>query len=434
MHPIAHTPGAKSQKSRARRVFRYLTKREITRVNRLLRIEFVGGLIIMVAALVGFIAANSPIADWFLTLRDTHIGPESLGLHLSVGHWTSDGLLAIFFFLVGLELKREFAEGSLRKASTAVVPVAAAFGGVAIPAMIYLAFNVGTGSAHGWAIPTATDIAFAVAVLGLIAPRINPALRVFLLTLAVVDDFIAIAIIAIFYTDEIHFVPLLIAIVPAAVFALLLRARGDWFSNSFWGPWLILLPLGIITWALFINSGIHATIAGVALAFLVPVRGKGGAEIAEHFNVRFQPLSAIIAVPLFALFAAAVPLGGDSNFPFDPIAYGVIAGLLIGKPVGITLTTWLVTRFTRAELGANVQWREVIGVGALAGIGFTVAMLVAELSFSTASDADTARLAVMVASVLAAGIAALILMPGQRRRDRGRAQTIDPREGEIQVS
>lgn len=432
--PIPHTPGAQSQKSRARRVFRYLTKRETARVNRLLRIEFVGGLIIMVAALVGFIAANSPIADSFMALRDTHIGPASLGLNLTVGAWTSDGLLAIFFFLVGLELKREFAEGSLRSAATAIVPVAAAFGGVAIPAAVYLAFNFGSATAHGWAIPTATDIAFAVAVLGLVAPRINPVLRVFLLTLAVVDDFIAIAIIAIFYTDGVNFVPVLIAIVPAAVFALLLRARGDWFSNSFWGPWLILLPLGIITWALFINSGIHATIAGVALAFLVPVRGKGGTEIAEHFNVRFQPLSALIAVPLFALFAAAVPLGGESRFPVDPIAYGIIAGLLLGKPIGITLTTWVLTRFTRAELGARVLWRDVIGVSLLAGIGFTVAMLVSELSFANHADIDTARLSVMVASIIAAGLAALVLIPSQRKQAALRSRTIEPDAGEFRVN
>src|SRR5690606_27350183 len=218
--------------------------------------------------------------------------------------------------------------------------------------------------------------------------------------------------------------------VPAAVFAVLLRMRGDWFSNSFWGPWLILLPLGVVTWALFINSGIHATIAGVALAFLVPVRGKDGAEIAEHFNVRFQPLSALVAVPLFALFAAAVPLGGSTRFPFDPIAYGVIVGLLIGKPLGITLTTWLVTRFTRAELGAQVLWRDIVGVGALAGIGFTVAMLVSELSFTDHSDADTARLAVMVASILAAGIAAAILIPSQRKQTALRAKTFDPEAGE----
>ena len=426
--PIPHAPNARSQRPPKRRLFRYISKREIARVNRLLKREFFGGLIIMVAALVGFIAANSPIADWFLGLRNFSFGPESLGLHMSVGHWASDGLLAIFFFMVGLELKREFVEGDLRSPRTAIVPVAAAVGGVLIPAGLYLAVNAGTTTTHGWAIPTATDIAFAVAVLGLIAPGINPALRMFLLTLAVVDDFIAIAIIAVFYTDGVNLLPLLIAIVPALLFAVLMRWRGEWFAKSVWGAWLILLPLGIVTWALFFNSGIHATIAGVVLAFLVPVRGKQGGEVAETLNSRFQPLSAYIAVPVFALFAAGVPLGGASRFPFDTVALGIMLGLVVGKPLGIALTTWLLTRFTRATLGSNVRWSEIIGVGALAGVGFTVAMLVSELSFSDPSDVDTARLSVMVASLLAVAVAAAVLMPGARRRRKGLATSQHARD------
>ncbi|MGO3147877.1 MAG: Na+/H+ antiporter NhaA [Leucobacter sp.] len=414
--PIPHAPHARSQRGHQRRLFSYISRRETRRITRYLRVEFVGGLIIMVAALIGFIAANSPIAEWYLTIRDTVIGPESIGLNLTIGMWASDGLLAIFFFMVGLELKREFVEGDLRSPATAIVPVAAAFGGVAVPALIYLAVNVGTDSLHGWAIPTATDIAFAVAVLGLIAPGINPALRMFLLTLAVVDDFIAITIIAVFYTDGLNFTPLLLALIPAAIFAVLTRWKGEWFARSFWGAWFILLPLGIITWGLFFNSGIHATIAGVALAFLVPVRGKGGNVVAERMNTRFQPLSALIAVPIFALFAAGVPLGEVSGFPFDPIALGIMIGLVLGKPIGITLTTWAVTRFTRATLGTTVHWREIIGVGALAGVGFTVAMLVSELSFTDHGDIDTARLSVMVASVIAVGVAAAILMPGAKKR------------------
>lgn len=414
--PIPHAPHARSQRSHQRRVFSYVSRREVVRINRMLRIEFVGGLIIMVAALVGFIAANSSIAEWYLGIRDTVIGPESLGLNLTVGAWASDGLLAIFFFMVGLELKREFVEGDLRSIKTAIVPVAAAFGGVAAPAIIYTIVNLGTDTLHGWAIPTATDIAFAVAVLGLIAPGINPALRMFLLTLAVVDDFIAIAIIAIFYTGGIQILPLLLAAIPAAVFAILVRWKGEWFARSSWGAWLILLPLGVLTWGIFFNSGIHATIAGVVLAFLVPVRGKNGREVAERMNSRFQPLSALIAVPIFALFAAGVPLGEVTRFPFDPIALGIMIGLVIGKPVGITLTTWALTRFTKATLGTSVSWREIIGVGALAGVGFTVAMLVSELSFTDHSDIDTARLSVMVASIVAVGVAAIILVPGRKQR------------------
>lgn len=414
--PIHHDPHAPSNRGHTRRLFSYISRREAVRIHRILKIEFVGGLVIMVAALIGFLAANSPIAEWYLSIRDTPFGPESLGLNLTIGTWASDGLLAIFFFMVGLELKREFVEGDLRSPATAIVPIAAALGGVAVPALLYLSFNVGAASAHGWAIPAATDIAFAVAVLGLLAPRINPALRMFLLTLAVVDDFMAIAIIAIFYTDGVNFMPLLLAVIPAAIYAFLVRWRGEWFAASGWAAWLILLPLGIITWALFHNSGIHATIAGVVLAFLVPVRGKNGREVAETMNFRFQPLSAFIAVPIFALFASGVPLGMTEGFPFDPISMGIIVGLVVGKPVGITLTTWALTKFTRATLGSAVSWREVTGVASLAGVGFTVAMLVAELSFASESDIDTGRLAVMVGSLISVAVAAAILVPGRNKR------------------
>lgn len=396
------------------RLFALGNKREAARVSRLLRSDVVGGIIVMVAALLGFIAANSPLAESYFSLRDTKLGPESLRLHISVGHWASDGLLAVFFFMVGLELKREFVSGALRKLSTAIVPVAAAVGGVAVPALIYVAFTAGSPAADGWAIPTATDIAFAVAVLAIIAPRLPPALRMFLLTLAVVDDLIAITIIAIFYTDQVILLPLAIALLPLALYAFVSHRFAVQLAASKWAAWVVLLPLGVIVWALFHASGIHATIAGVLLAFLIPVSGRGGTQLAETFEHRFRPISTGIAVPIFAFFAAGVALSGASRFPLDPIALGILAGLVVGKPVGIALVTWLLTRWTRAELDPAVHWRELIGVGALAGIGFTVSLLVTDLSFEQPSDADTARLAVMVASLLAVGVASGFLM--RRRR------------------
>ncbi|MGO1537762.1 MAG: Na+/H+ antiporter NhaA [Leucobacter sp.] len=411
-----HSADAPSSRTRTRRILTLVNKREAARVSRLLRAEVVGGIIIMVAAALGFIAANSSLADGYFALRDTKIGPESLHLSLSVGQWTADGLLAIFFFMVGLELKREFVEGALSKVSTAIVPVAAAFGGVAVPALIFVAFNAGTPQVHGWAIPTATDIAFAVAVLGLLAPRIPPALRMFLLTLAVVDDLIAITIIAVFYTDGVNLIPLALSLIPLALFAFLTRKFPSWFAKSGWGPWLILLPIGIAAWALFHGSGIHATIAGVVLAFLVPVSGKGGTALAETFEHRFRPLSTGIAVPLFAFFAAGVAVGGDSRFPFDPVAIGIMVALVIGKPVGISLTTWLVTKFSRAELDSSVRWLELIGVAALAGVGFTVSLLITDLSFPDPSDTDTARLAVLVGSLVAVGVAACFLVRRPKAR------------------
>ena len=411
-----HSPDAPSNRKRRRRILTLVNRREAARVSRLLRADLVGGIIVMIAALIGFVAANSPLADSYFALRDTKLGPESLGLQLSVGHWASDGLLAIFFFMVGLELKREFVSGALRRFSTAIVPVAAAVGGVVIPALIYFVINAGTPAAHGWAIPTATDIAFAVAVLALIAPRIPPALRMFLLTLAVVDDLIAITIIAAFYTSGIQLVPLALSLIPIAVYAFLVRRFPSQLASSSWAPWLILLPVGVAAWALFHASGIHATIAGVLLAFLVPVSGRGGTQLAEVFEHRFRPLSTLIAVPVFAFFAAGVAVGGESRFPFDPIAIGIMLGLVLGKPIGITITTWLITRFTRAELDPAVTWRELIGVGALAGVGFTVSLLVTDLSFKTAADADTARLAVMVGSLAAVLVAAAFLVRRARAR------------------
>lgn len=404
---ISHAPGARSTKSRPRRILALTSKREAARVSRLLRAEVVGGLLVLAAGLVGFIAANSPLAENYFALRDLTLGPEALHLDLSVGAWASDGLLAIFFFMVGLELKREFIGGSLSRLSTAIVPVAAAFGGVIVPALIFVAFTFGTPSVIGWAIPTATDIAFAVAVLGLLAPRVPPALRMFLLTLAVVDDLIAISIIAIFFTTSIKFVALLLALVPLAAYILITRKFTTQLARSAWAPWVILLPLGIAFWACIHASGIHATVAGVILAAVVPVRGSDLAGVFEH---RFRPLSSGIAVPIFAFFAAGVAVGGGSRFPFDPIAAGVLVGLVLGKPIGITLTTWLMARFTRAELDPALRWREVIGIASLAGIGFTVALLVTDLSYANPADADTARLAVMAASVIATGLGAVFLV------------------------
>ncbi|UBH06785.1 Na(+)/H(+) antiporter NhaA [Leucobacter sp. Psy1] len=411
-----HEPGAPSTRSHPIRVISYVNRREVVRVSRVLRAELVGGVIIMVAAALGFIAANSPLSEVYFSIRDFSIGPESLHLHLSIGQWTADGLLAIFFFMVGLELKREFVGGALSRFSTAIVPVAAAFGGVAVPALIYTAFNAGTETSHGWAIPTATDIAFAVAVLGLLAPGIPMALRMFLLTLAVVDDLIAITIIAMFYTDGLNLGALALSVIPIAAFALIGYRFPHWLAKSGAAPWLIMLPLGVIAWALFHASGIHATIAGVVLAFLVPVRGRGETDLAEVFEHRFRPLSTGVAVPLFAFFAAGVAVGSTSGFPFDPVALGVMVGLVLGKPIGITLTTWLVTKFTSAELDPTVRWNKLIGVGALAGVGFTVSLLVTDLSFTDPHHADTARLAVMVGSLIAIVVSAFFLVrPSEAR-------------------
>lgn len=409
------------------RLFQRTNYAETVRIGQILRKETVGGVLLVIAALIGIIWANSPAADSYFALRDTKVGIEALHLNLTLGAWASDGLLAIFFFLVGLELKREVLVGSLRDRRTAVVPVLAAVGGVAIPAAIFLAVNAGDAvAARGWAIPTATDIAFAVAVLALIGSHLPPALRIFLLTLAVVDDLIAIVIIAVFYTETIYWIPEVLALIPIAAYAFLAHRYRRFFAQKVWAAWLILLPIGVIAWALVHASGIHATIAGVVLGFMVPVlpsRSRNGetdgTDLAEAFEHRFRPLSTGFAVPIFAFFSAGVVIGGVSGFTeaiTSSLGLGIIVALVLGKPLGIAGTTWLATKFSRATLDDTVKWIDLIGVGVLAGIGFTVSLLVTELSFGSGSaENDVAKVAVFTASVIAALLASAVLIGRNRR-------------------
>lgn len=404
---------------------------EALRIGEILRKETVGGALLVIAAVIALVWANSPASDSYFALRDFKIGYEPWHLELSLGAWAADGLLAIFFFLVGLELKREFVAGDLRDISKSIVPVAAAAGGVAVPAVIYAVVNLTSpDTLRGWAIPTATDIAFAVAVLAIIGSHLPSALRIFLLTLAVVDDLIAITIIAFFYTSDLNVMPLLLALVPLAIYAFLAHKYRRFFGRHAASAWLILLPLGIVTWALVHSSGIHATVAGVLLGFAVPVfrsqasggpnAGPGLAEIFEH---RFRPISAGIAVPIFAFFSAGVAVGGWDGFISaltDQVALGIIAGLVLGKPIGILGTTWVLTKATRASLDSSFKWIDIFGVALLAGIGFTVSLLVAELSFGHGSLFDDhAKVGILTASLLAALLATLVL----RARNRHYRQT-----------
>jgi Na+:H+ antiporter, NhaA family len=402
--------------------------RESLRIGSLLRKESVGGLILVVAAAAGIIWANTPAADTYFALRDVTFGYEPWHLNLSLGAWAADGLLAVFFFLVGLELKREIVVGDLRRFSTAIVPIAAAVGGVIVPALIYLAVVWQRPELHvGWAIPTATDIAFAVAVLALVGSHLPSPLRIFLLTLAVVDDLIAILIIAVFYTAEIEFLPLLIGAAVIALYGLIAQRYEQFFRMRPAAAWLVLLPIGLAAWALIHASGIHATVAGVALAFTIPVRPRSGARddapgLAEVFEHRFRPLSTGVAVPIFAFFSAGVAFGGWEGLTgafTDPVTIGVAAGLVLGKPIGIVLTTRLVTAARRINLDPALRWIDLIGVGVLAGIGFTVSLLVGELSFTAdLPQHDDAKVAVLIASVTASLVAAVILLARNRTYKR----------------
>jgi NhaA family Na+:H+ antiporter len=400
-------------------------------IHQTLSKDTVGGALLLAATVLALILANTGAAGFYNTIRDFTFGPESLHLNLSVGAWAADGLLAIFFFVVGLELKEEFVAGKLRNIRTAIVPIAAAVGGVIVPALIYVIVNLNSGGAalQGWAIPAATDIAFAVAVIAVVGRHLPPALRTFLLTLAVVDDLLAISIIAIFYTDEIDFLFLGLALIPLAAFAIAVQ-RGV-------RAWWILIPLGVITWALVHASGIHATVAGVLLGFMVPViaskraRVKAGTDasgrqlydgLAAHFADRWSVLSTAIAVPLFAFFSAGVTVGGIAGLTEsfqDTIALGIIAGLVLGKAIGITATTFLVTRLPGLRIDPSITWVDMIGMAFVAGIGFTVSLLVGELSFGTGSESDDhVKVGVLAGSLIAALIGGSILAVRNRQYER----------------
>jgi NhaA family Na+:H+ antiporter len=399
---------------------------EALRIGEILRKETVGGALLVAAAVTALVWANSPASNSYFALRDYTAGYEPWHLNLSLGAWAADGLLAIFFFLVGLELKREFIAGDLREFSKSIVPVAAAVGGVAVPALLYVLVNLGSpGTLRGWAVPTATDIAFAVAVLAIIGSHLPSALRIFLLTLAVVDDLLAITIIAVFYSSELHPVPLLLALIPLGLYTFLVQKYPRFFGVKAVAAWVILLPLGVIVWALVHASGIHATVAGVLLGFAIPVlrsRASGGPEagpgLAEVFEHRFRPISAGIAVPVFAFFSAGVAVGGWEGLGSalgSPVAVGIIAALVLGKPMGILGSTWLLTKATKARLDDTFKWIDIFGVAILAGIGFTVSLLVAELGFGHGSSHDNeAKVAILAASVLAALLATVVLRARNR--------------------
>ncbi|WP_277455703.1 Na+/H+ antiporter NhaA [Janibacter sp. DB-40] len=396
------------------------------------RSDAFGGGLLLVATVFALVCANTPAVEMYESLRDTHFGPAALHLDLSVGEWAADGLLAIFFFVVGLELKEEFVAGKLRDPKTAALPIAAAVGGVVVPAGIYFAITMSAGgeALQGWAIPTATDIAFAVAVLAVVARGLPSALRVFLLTLAIVDDLIAITIIAVFYAQGLHLQWLLLALLPLAIFAVLVQ-RGVL-------TWWLLAPLGFATWALVHLSGIHATVAGVLLGFTVPVVATARARVLSYTTEDGEPVyngltayladqwgifSTLVAVPVFAFFSAGVAVGGVAGMTKalqDPITIGIILGLVVGKPIGIVGTTFLLSRLPAFRLDSDLTWPDMVGVGFVAGVGFTVSLLVGELAFGNSSVAEEhVKIGVLLGSFTAAVCGAVIL------GIRGRRATAD---------
>ncbi len=379
-------------------------------------------MVLLAGAVVALIWANSPWRDAYESLAGVTVGPAGLHLDLSLATWASDGLLAIFFFVVGLELKQEFVTGSLRNPRTAAVPVIAAFFGVAGPVGVYLLVQAITGSGvwEGWPVPVATDIAFAVALLGIFGRGFPTPLRTFLLTLAVVDDLIGIVIIAIVFAGGLNWLLLGAAALGVLVFALLVR-RGI-------TAWWLLVPIGVVTWACMHASGVHATIAGVALGLVVPATAlRGHSEPLTHrFSEKIGWISAGIVLPIFAFFAAGVNVvdsGGLLGVVTDPVSVGISLGLPIGKLLGIWGGTSLLVTLTPLVLGKGLNLKDMVGMSLLAGVGFTVSLLIAQLAFEPGSVAgEHARVGVLLGSFLSAilGGIALRIRAAQRLREAGR--------------
>jgi Na+:H+ antiporter, NhaA family len=420
-------------------------------VARFLAVEAAGGVLLLAAAVAALVWANSPWSASYDQLWHTTVTLDAgpLFLSLSLQHWVNDGLMALFFFVVGLEIKRELVDGQLAQWREAALPAIAALGGMLVPVAFYAAVNAGGPGRDGWGIPMATDIAFAVGVLALLGPRVPAALKVLLLGLAVADDLGAIVVIAVAYTDDLE-VPWLLAAVAGLVVIALLRRAQVWYVPVY-------AVLGLAVWGFTLESGVHATIAGVALGLLTPAKpllGQPEAEqvaarlsndldvtvedirdisfdlresvsVAERLEDLLHPWTSYLVIPIFALANTGIPLTADGigDAATSPITAGIVLGLVIGKLLGVTAFAWLAVRFGIARLPDAVTWRHVTGMAALAGIGFTVSIFVTGVAL--ADDLQTeAKIGVLVASVLAAGLGALLLRTAPsaasatRRRDR----------------
>jgi len=419
---------------------RRLARRVGRPVRNFLRIEAAGGLLLIVATVVALVWANSPWSHSYHELLETHISlhvGDLLHLDEPIEAWINDALMAIFFFVVGLEIKRELVAGELRDPRAAALPAIAAIGGMVVPALVFVAFASGGIGAAGWGIPMATDIAFAVGVVSLLGNRVPGAMKVFLLTLAIVDDIGAIAVIAIFYTEDLSTDWLLIA-VGLTVLVVLMRLMRIWYIPVY-------VLVGFFLWLAVFESGIHATIAGVVLGLLtpaVPLRGetpnddvhvgaaisgradatvvrranfelKEQVSVAERLESMLHPFSSFLIIPIFALANAGIEISSDSlsNALSSDVTLGVVFGLVVGKLVGVSFATWIAVKSGISRLPRGASFTHVVGLAAIAGIGFTVSLFIAGLAFPAGSGAiDEAKLGILAASLLAAVIGSLILL------------------------
>lgn len=386
-------------------VLKLRPKRVATILDTFLKDETIGGKLILVAAILSLIVVNSPFRDafngfWQLPLS---IGLGNWSLSLDLRHWVNEGLMAFFFLVVGLEIKRELVKGELKGVKAAILPIGAALGGMIIPALFYLLLNLNTGAVQGWGIPIATDIAFAVAVLSLLSNRVPISLKIFLLTLAIADDIGAIFVIALFYAEIINYWYL---------GASLLLAIGIFlFRKQLTYRLLIVSLLGILLWVTTHLSGIHASIVGAVMGFLAPVAvSNNKVGVSEKVEKLFIPITTLFVLPIFAFANAGFTINANALTANQSILWGVIFGLIGGKVMGITLATWLLVKLKVAQLPNDVAWKHIIGIGFIAGIGFTVSIFITELAFADSqSFINTAKVGIFIASAISALVGYLIL-------------------------
>ena len=423
---------------------RRLARRVGRPMLRFLRIEAAGGIVMLLAAVIALVWDNSPWSGGYHWLLEHDIAIQIGGM-ISIEEpfeaWINDALMVVFFFVMGLEIKRELVVGELRRPKAALLPAIGALGGMVVPALIYLAFNAGGDGAAGWGIPMATDIAFAVGVVSLLGSRVPNSLRIFLLTLAIIDDIGAIIVIALFYTDDLSSGWLLIALATVLLIVMMRLVR-IWYAPAY-------VVVGVFLWLAVFESGVHATIAGVILGILTPAKPlvidsridpplldritagalsvsaarRVGFEVREHVAVAdrlaglLHPWTSFVIVPIFALANAGVTIASDPEHSADslldtlhsPVTLGIVGGLVVGKLVGVSLFCWLAVRSGLCSLPRGATWSKVVGIGAVSGIGFTVSLFITGLAFTSEPFTSQAKTGILVASALAATIGAVIL-------------------------
>lgn len=373
-------------------------------------VEALGGIALLLAAVAALVWVNSPWTGAYDSLwsRELTIGVGELSISETLRGWVNDGLMVVFFFVVGLEIKRELVEGELNDPQKARLPILAAVGGMVAPALIFLAWNLGTSGSKGWGIPMATDLAFALGVLALLASRVPSGLKLFLLTLAIVDDIGAIIVIAVFYSEGIE--PLWLGGAAATLgFFYVMRRMG------LRHPLLYVLP-AVVLWVCTLESGVHATIAGVALGLVTPAGSFRDRRVLEQVERRLHLWTSFLIVPVFALANAGVSVGAEAlrDAATSRITWGVVGGLVVGKLVGITAATVIGVRLGLGRLPEGITTRHIVGIGALAGIGFTVSLFVAELAFNGRA-LDQAKLGILGGSLVAALLGVSLLLVSSRR-------------------